>query len=263
MSADVRFVPQQIPIVESFGIACFRQYGGQMQVMLARRRNTYEFSEMAKVRYNNRTLPPDIFDRMTIEEKIDILSLDFSRIWYRAHMENNPLDPGYIRRKNKFERNFLFDGGKKLCARVQMSRVRNIPEIWELPKGRRALGNKRGIRESTLECAIREFEEETGVRKSQYRVYPYIRRIYSFIDSGVTYKYTYFFAIANSDTMAEISFSNIHQIKEISALQWMTLDQVRVIASGGNAAAQRLVTVLRSLFHVARRICRGCIDTRH
>jgi ADP-ribose pyrophosphatase YjhB (NUDIX family) len=129
---------------------------------------------------------------MTVEEKICILSLDFSKIWYFSYLihphklQSKELSK-YEGYKTKFEKRFLLDGGQRLQR--LMRRSRNIDLIWEIPKG---MMNKA---ESPIQSAIREFYEETGIKKSKYRILWGVKPIeHIFSDEGVTYRYVYYIA---------------------------------------------------------------------
>ncbi len=65
-------------ISKSYGITCFRKIStGQLQVLLVKKRYTYEFAEFVTRPNRNKAVDPAIFDHMTIDEKIIIYSLDF------------------------------------------------------------------------------------------------------------------------------------------------------------------------------------------
>jgi 8-oxo-dGTP pyrophosphatase MutT (NUDIX family) len=93
----------------------------------------------------------------------------------------------------------------------------NEPE-WEFPKGRR------NSKEKDLDCALREFEEETGILKENITV---IENIMPFEEiflgtNRKSYKHKYFLAFMNSD-LGEDSLNN-YQITEVSKLEWKTFD---------------------------------------
>ena len=87
--------------------------------------------------------------------------------------------------------------------------------------------------ESSLNAAIREFSEETNIKKNKYKILYNLEPIeYIFIDDNITYKYVYYMAIMldqkyvpnieltiNSNSLMEsidIKFLNIIEISIIN-----------------------------------------------
>jgi len=103
-----------------------------------------------------------------------------------------------------------------------------FPE-WEFPKGRKEFN------ETEIDCALREFEEETGIPKQSIQL---IDNVSGFDENYVgtnyvAYKHRYFLARmdcdVNSDTDTKnnnksTSLTNFQQT-EVSRLEWKTLDQ--------------------------------------
>lgn len=254
---DDKDAKKQYPIVRSYGIACFqRNKQGKLQVLMIRRRNSYEFAEFVLCKYTNKNLPIGLFDKMFPEEKLDLLTLNFSRIWYRLFLDKDGQDPSFMRKKIKFERNFLCDSGNKLVSLIQNSKNKIPSELWELPKGRRRKDHhRRAYDETELECALREFEEETGIKKSMYRVYPDIHNTYTFTDYGITYVCKYFMAIANTHFIPEeINFSNRSQIKEISCIRWLTIEYIRILSRGESNIESNLEIFMNPIFKRAKKL---------
>jgi len=94
---------------------------------------------------------------------------------------------------------------------------------WEFPKGRKEL------KESELECALREFEEETGISKLSVRL---IENLLGFDENYIgtnylAYKHRYFLAEYSNDQEEydnEELFMNF-QKNEVSKIKWKSLDQ--------------------------------------
>ena len=88
---------------------------------------------------------------------------------------------------------------------------------WGFPKGRR------NYQEHDLSAGMREFEEETGIDKSNLNiitnVIPYDE---VFIGSNIkSYKHKYFLAVLKNNNTPCINF----QKSEVSSMKWYTLDQ--------------------------------------
>ncbi len=182
-----------------------------------------------------------LFNGMTVDEKLDIMSLNFLQIWYRMWLDTEFMGPSYFVSKNKFEGAFVVDGGARL--RRLIGRSTHACRIWEIPKGR-----KRSKCESDIDCAVREFGEETGIQKHNYKLLPHATRRYSYIDDGARYTNIYYFAHMRRSTAPTHVDLASQQISEISDMKWMDIDTIRHYDSTG-----RLVTFVRPIFNYMRK----------
>lgn len=173
----------------SYGIACFRYHNKQYEVLLVKRRFTYAFCDFINGNYSkkdNKSIMK-LLDNMTTDEKADIAMLNFDILWARV-WKDKKVDS---KKFKIFTENFLKDKGVRLLKLLRESK--SIDHIWELPKG------QKDKHENELQCAIREFREETSLSKSRYTLFPNASRIYSYIDDGKTFVLKYYFAILNKN----------------------------------------------------------------
>lgn len=120
----------------------------------------------------------------------------------------------YNRAAHKY--NALVEREGNILQRL-LSNSKNATLLWEIPKGR---PNKN---ETHLMTASREFEEETGLSKDAYRVLFDEGIIeYSFMGCGVKYKYVYYIGVLSSNITPTYNFNNIHMVREVSELKFLT-----------------------------------------
>jgi 8-oxo-dGTP pyrophosphatase MutT (NUDIX family) len=261
-------IPHEIKSSYSAGIACCKittddYHDIKLRILVVRRRNTYAFLDFMYSRYVkfrfNPNMPKktfndnliDLFNKMTVHEKFVIMSLDFDKIWYQAWLcappsqseiasvelkdTNNILDNvqnilnnsndilNYIKFKNKFKTTFLdHDGGASLKKLIKNSNI-NAQPIWEIPKGRL----KTKI-ESQVNCAVREFYEETNIPKSLYKVLPNTAE-YEYIDNNVKYKFVYFLAVTKFNIEPKIIINSNAQFSEIDEVKWVDLVELKLL----------------------------------
>ena len=205
----------------SYGVACCRYnpVSGRPEILLICKRSTYAFISFAlgKYRYNEIR---KMFNNMTVEEKLDILSLDFRQIWYRAWANSKYRIGQFISAKARFESQFLMDGGERLKAMIRESSSTHL--LWEIPKG-----HKKGNGEGDLSCALREFEEETGIKKKYYTLLGTTTYVNSFSDEGVKYVSEYFLAAERYTTKPSVNLGAIDQYGEISDIRWLDLASIK------------------------------------
>jgi 8-oxo-dGTP pyrophosphatase MutT (NUDIX family) len=167
-----------------------------------------------------------MFDQMTVEEKLDILTMDFRQIWHRAWVDTKYRIASFISAKAKFESYFLTDGGERLRMMIRASSSSRL--LWEIPKG-----HKKGTDEGVLTCAVREFGEETGLKKKQYVLLGTTRFVQSFTDARINYTSEYFLAAEKRPTNPQVSLQSVDQYGEVSDIRWMDLESIKRIDYNG------------------------------
>lgn len=242
-------IPKTIPMTKvSLGLACCRVNNNSRrnvpEMLLIKKRYTHAFSDFVHGKYemtNNKKQLCDLFNKMTIDEKILILSLDFSHMWYKIWLSFE-MNVTHVKAKNKFETSFLVtDKGEKLKKLIARSKSITIP--WEIPKGRKKYKN-----ESNLNCAIREFYEETHIAKRLYTIFLNGKKEISYVDNNVNYCQIYFIAATTCNFEPTVSLNDAGQISEVNEVQWMDIEKIRAVDSTG-----RLEKVARSVFNFVKK----------
>jgi 8-oxo-dGTP pyrophosphatase MutT (NUDIX family) len=230
--------PKKRKTKQSLGVACCRINDGRPEVLMVCKRYTYAYNMFIHGAYNPNSNDSirNLFNSMTTDEKHDILSLNFMQMWYRVWL-HFPVGSNYYQSKAKFESAFLHhDNGQRL--RKLISGTTNGKKIWEIPKGR-----KKNNKEPDIVCACREFQEETGLEKRQYKIYPKSKYKYSFSDDGINYLNIYYVAITRIKNEPRVNFSLQDQIDEVSDIRWMNIDEIKLIDTN-----RRLEGFLRPIF---------------
>lgn len=216
--------------VTSYGIIVFRPSSNGLEYLMIRRKDSFGYIDFIRGKYslNNLTQLQNIINEMSIDEKKRILTLNFDILWNQMCDDTNlqyKSEENFS--KNKFEaikRGIYFDNSNKLITLQNLVLSSNTywsETEWEFPKGRR------NQKEKDLECALREFEEETGISKSEILI---IENIIPFEEIFIgsnhkSYKHKYFLAIMEKyfDDSNNSNFNNF-QKTEVSKLEWKTID---------------------------------------
>jgi len=184
-----------------------------IKFLLIQRKHSLSYIEFIRGRYNENNLDDlkVLFNLMCKSEIEKIINNDFNYLWddlWKKTAHSKIFLKELNMSKNKFnfcKKNNLFDN---------LTSIYDTPE-WGFPKGRR---NKY---EKNLDCALREFEEETN-----FKNYILLDRI-NFIEeifkgsNNVTYKHIYY--TAGSD------LNNIEMVNdtyEIGDIGWYTINEV-------------------------------------
>lgn len=229
----------------SSGIAlCKRGSDGIVRLLLVQKRYTYAFFAFVYHKCNMRDDDAVIalLDRMTIEEKLDILSLDFQRMWWRVWLGRGT-SAQFLNAHRRFRETFTGDHGARIQSLVRRSTVCAL-RLWEMPKGRKKNANER-----EMDCAIREFYEETGIPRSAYHITRGTHEI-DFTEDGIHYHVKYFIAITTRDIHQRITTAKREQVSEICDIHWATGAEME-------AYAPRDVPGHRSIIRYAKRALRN------
>jgi 8-oxo-dGTP pyrophosphatase MutT (NUDIX family) len=213
--------------ITSHGIVLFRftsEYG--MQYLMIRRKNSFGYIDLIRGKY----VPTNIdhlrvmFDEMSLNERNNILKNNFETLWKDMWGEtniSNQYKSEEISSQKKFEllRTGIMIDGEIITLEKLVNESNTIwsEAEWEFPKGRR------NFLEKDLDCALREFEEETGISKINISV---IENILPFEEIFIgsnhkSYKHKYF--LAYTDKINE-SIDNF-QRTEVSKLEWKTFEE--------------------------------------
>ena len=233
-------------IKKSYGIICIKKTD-LLRILLIRKPVTYHFCKFVTNKYDpkNDEHLIKLFNNMTYHEKMDILSMRFEYMWYRIYHSNPELLMAtdathynfshYIKSKEKFQRNFCMDGGRRLRALI--ANTTNADHLWEIPKGRK------NTNESPLEASMREFYEETGIKQTKYKlllnIKPYIE---TYSDFGVIYQNIYYFAEAIQDFVPQLRFTDTGITAEVSAIQWCSMNDIRNLVTSKETARRLIKT---------------------
>lgn len=225
-----------IPVKKSYGIILCKinNITNKLEVLLVHKRYTYAYSMFVHGKYTKPNIWPktsmqfiiNLLSQMTLEELLDIWSLDFKQMWYRIWLNTNCDTDLYKRKCSKFCVSFIKnDNGAYLRSLIQQVRNYNFLH-WEVPKGR-----AKNIQETNLACAIREIKEETGLNKIDYTIIPNVKRYVNYVSLGTRYVCTYYIAIINPN-IRYFNTSILHSISnltEISETKWFDIDKLRIV----------------------------------
>jgi 8-oxo-dGTP pyrophosphatase MutT (NUDIX family) len=231
----------KIPIT-SYGIILCRSVNNVLQFLMIRRKDSFGYIDFLRGKYmtNNKEQLQHIFNEISIYEKERIKNNSFETLWRLMWGETNNLyqyknEELSSQKKMDLLKNGVMINGEKITIDSlieQSDTAWNEPE-WEFPKGRR------NYQEKDLDCAIREFEEETGFsREDIYIIENLIPFEEIFIGSNhKSYKHKYY--LAYMDKIID-NLQN-YQTTEVSKLEWKTLSECIDCIRPYNLEKKRLI----------------------
>lgn len=219
--------------IMSFGIICYRINNNNIEYLMIQRKDSLSFMEFIRGKYklDNPDYITRLLSNMTIYERQSLLVEEFEGLWNNVWCQNNitKKTPEFIDACHKFNclRSGYFTGDNKYIKLYKLLLTLNTTYIepeWGFPKGRRRL------KEKDVECAIREFSEETGFHRNELslidKFLPYEEVFYG--TNGVLYRHVYYIAKITTDSfrIIQIDENNIHQVREVSQVKWFNASEV-------------------------------------
>jgi len=225
----------KLPII-SYGIILFRKIKKNdeleskpvFEYLMIRRKDSFGYIDLIRGKYttNNIYHIQKIVNEMSIEEKNGLLDCSFDELWNTLWGDQNSFTQQYRNEEilsfKKFE--LLKNGINQNNSIITLENIISNSDTkweeteWEFPKGRR------NTQEKDLDCAIREFEEETGYTRNDIKI---IENVLPFEEIFIgsnhkSYKHKYFLAYLNCDK--EPDLTNF-QKSEVSKLEWKSIDE--------------------------------------
>lgn len=207
--------------ITSFGIINLKKVNNELYYLMICRKDTFNYVEFLRGRYepNDVDYLGSLLEGMTISERELIINNDFDFLWNKLWIKKSQerFNKEYYNSKKKF--NFLKKDSYLHDLNLKVNFIWSEPE-WGFPKGRRNLG------ESDKDCAIREFEEETGIKNGNYIILNDVRPVKEifFGTNGNKYKHVYYVSVSKKDIIPSIDPGNFLQVSEISSIQWFTFE---------------------------------------
>ncbi len=201
-------------------IPCFYD---KIKVLMIRRKHSLNYIEFMRGKYDttNKEQISKIFKLMTKDENIKIKNNSFEFLWnelWKETAKSKIYQKEYNLSKIKFnelkENNFY-----ELLEVNELSQYTE-PE-WGFPKGRRNASEK------NLNCAIREFEEETSIDLNNLHLLERLNCIEEEYmgTNSITYRHIYYMASSESEIKLDINNSNNNQLYEIGDIGWFTIPE--------------------------------------
>jgi 8-oxo-dGTP pyrophosphatase MutT (NUDIX family) len=233
----------------SYGIILFRKKNEINEFLMIRRKDSFGYIDFIRGKYSPYNIEhiQSIIDEMSLSEKERILTLSFNELWNLmwGNVSNNQYLNEEMISSKKFD---LIKSGVvvndeiiTLEMIVKKSNTVWTETEWEFPKGRR------NSREKDLECALREFKEETGIYCETICV---VQNVLPFEETFIgtnhkSYKHKYFLAY-----MDEINDDILnYQKTEVSKIEWKSFQKCLENIRPYNLEKKQLISNVHKLLN--------------
>ncbi len=199
--------------ITSLGIICFRKNitNNSIEYLLIKRKDSLGYVDFLRGKYNENNYfhINNIVKEMTDYEINKILNRSYDDLWDELwNKKNEPYD-----NKNKNKMIYVLQQYKSVFNKT----IWKEPE-WGFPKGRR------NYKEKDIECALREFTEETGYPNKFLKIINNLFMIEeNFTGSNLkSYKHRYFICkMSYHDSLYKAKF----QESEIGDMRWVSYEE--------------------------------------
>ncbi len=214
--------------IMSFGIICYKIENGEIKYVMIQRKDSLSFMEFVRGKYNQNDFHyiKQLIDYMTENEKILLLENSFDTIWNYTWCQSSQNSfkhtKEYIESKSKFDyviNNINFVN----ILKSNNAKCNYLEQEWGFPKGRKK------IRESDIDCAVREFCEETQLYSDDIQINNDIcpfQEIF-FGTNNILYKHVYYVAkIVKEKSKIFLDNNCLEQIREVRDIRWLSYTDV-------------------------------------
>lgn len=202
----------------SCGLICLNE---QNKILLVRRKNSYAYTSLIRGNYQKENII-NIINDMTREEAYALINTSFEQLWlsnnqtkYLQYCNNESTIKIMYQKSLKKYKEFIKLFPNFIYYISHNDKFISEPE-WGFPKGTRKEN------ETDIECAIREFVEETGIPEKNITILNETPLYEYYIGTDhKLYKYVFFVATLKNDVkIFNIDKNNMEQVHEISKIIW-------------------------------------------
>ena len=242
----------KLPIT-SYGIILFRSSTEGLQFLMIRRKDSFGYIDFVRGKYSSYNIHQvqTIVDEMSISEKERIINEPFEQLWKQmwggtTNLQFKNEEIASSKKFNQIKKGVtIYDEIFTLKDIVDKSESKWIETEWEFPKGRR------NPKEKDLDCAMREFEEETGISISKIKI---VENLLPFEEIFIgtnhkSYKHKYFLAYMND---SEEDYLNNFQVSEVSKLEWKSINKCLEDIRPYNLEKKELITNINKVLQEYR-----------
>lgn len=264
------------PVI-SYGIICYKMSYDHTTnsiyptYLMVQRKDSLCYVEFIRGKYDlsNKEYIMKLFSHMTNDEREKIRNNDFETLWNSMWCKEQTTPDQNTRNFNRecqeatekfamlskgykivnpqtqdttfFDLNYILDNTTSLFNETE----------WGFPKGRR------NINEDDINCAVREFREETGITLRNIRINKEIKPLEEVFTGSnkVRYKHVYYVARYHSSKYDDVSPLKLTHNKEVKDVQWFSYQDAQDRIRGCNIERKELFKRLNQLVIKSQSSC--------
>lgn len=229
--ADIKDVETSSSI-KSYGLVVFTRFDKEnTRFLLIQKRETYEYMTFMKGSWRTRSDVNYLFTKMTKDERYRIRNYTFDELWNDLWVSDKYsfYTSGYNHAERKYR-----EIKHAIPYILDNTTSDNVTLPWEFPKGKRNTSI-----ESYIECAFREFYEETGIDTEKVELIKDCIPVGEIYVGGDNRKYStlYYVAELKGDVVYPKKFDTPKSIRKTTVsseaidVKWMTAEELFPLVS--------------------------------
>ena len=220
----------------------FNKYNKIIQFLLVKRKHSLNYIDFIRGKYDINENLLTLFNYMSASEIEKIKTHNFNFLWNEL-WKNTANNKQYSHEKDTSEKKFNELINNNVMKQIlQQCCPYDTPE-WEIPKGRK------DYNESNINCAIREFKEETSFDGNDYNILDCINPIHDIFigTNNKLYKHVFYIGLSNNTDIKPIISNN-----EIDEIRWCNWEEAINLIRPYN---ENKITLLTNIFLFIVNIC--------
>lgn len=207
----------------SYGIIVYTYIQDEIKFLMTLRRDTFCYECVIRGMYSDDSMLADYISHITLSERNRILNYPFDMLWKDL----------WVSTKRRLYRIEYKKASEKFMEKYNeiIRLVTNLTtfdtELWEFPKG------KMFSEENSIQCALREFEEETNIKKSNVIL---VKKAGTYDDSFIgndsrTYQSVYYLGLIHKGMDIKFTYQPCpHGIRddyvsdEVMSIEWCSYE---------------------------------------
>ena len=221
----------------SYGVICYKFYEGKPYFLMVQRKDSLSYVEFIRGKYDlqNKNYLMKLFSFMTEEERQRMNNGDFEDLWRDMWCKNEDNTKHYnkeygeaIEKFNKLKRGYYIKSQDDRITFINIQYlINNTMSLyedteWGFPKGRR------NVNENDINCAIREFKEETGMSALSLRMIFDMKPLEEVFSGTNKKRYKHVYYVAQLAISDPIQFeARTPACREVKAVKWFSYEEAQ------------------------------------
>jgi 8-oxo-dGTP pyrophosphatase MutT (NUDIX family) len=213
--------------------------GQKIQFLLIQRKDSIGYVEIIRGKYklDDTAYIQAQATGMTASERERVLTLPFETLWtdmWGSNSNGKQFTNEFEQSRRRF--NTMKESGQLAKLMTDAPAPFNTPE-WGFPKGRR------NPREDNIACAMREFNEETGLRPNQYKVIENMEPIREtfFGNNHIHYTHVYYLAFCCDTLEVKMNPDDVNMARETGDIRWASLEEALTLIRPENVEKREIL----------------------
>lgn len=243
----------------SYGFICFKVVNDQSVYLMVQRKDSLSYVEFIRGKYKleNRLYIMKLFSNMTEEERHRIRNRDFETLWKEMWCKNeDECSKNFNREYNEASEKFYKlkkgyyikshdDASLVTLVNIDIFLTQTMSEQleteWGFPKGRR------NVNENDINCALREFKEETGFDLNSLEICSHMKPLEEVFSGTNKKRYKHVYYIARWHDEETGGKTDIPSCREIKDVRWFDYESAQLHIKDINVERKELLKRLNQI----------------